>query len=152
MSSGPRAAPPFQSIDVNAPPMRITHHHSTTIAFGKLFTVIDHSAAMTVTAAQLISTSVATLVPLATVVPMVVITAGLHQFEQPRILILPKHPLVVGTGKHMPKMSNDIVRHEQISMTIVVHSPGIRGPVADDLELVTHRMKTPDAAIHDNPI
>ena len=49
-------------------------------------------------------------------------------------------------------MPDDVVRKEHLAVIIVIKSPGVRRSVRDNLKRPVGRVKTPDAAIQEDPI
>ena len=145
-SSGPSALEAFL---VDAAAVEVEREESVFVLGGPTAALINHEAAVGVTAAKGIGTAagIAGIGPFLAGVPMVMVSGLINEPIAERSEVLAVHSLVVCARNTLPEVTDDGVDEEELAVLIPVVPPGICAALADDLEEFFRGMITPDGAI-----
>ena len=136
-----------EQVVVDPPSMDVAHENAAAITLGPVIAEVDHRARVGVaTTGIVVNFPGARFLP-GPAAPVEMFGNRGKQRVGVRIDVLPEHPLVVGTGHHMPEVGDDAVRGEQLAVLVEIDPPGIRRAPTERLERAAGGVIAPDTAV-----
>src|SRR5581483_4797107 len=144
----------FEAFDIDASAVQVQCVKLVPITIGPVVAQVEHGAAVSMSAAHLISRAddIAGIGPAFARVKVIVVGGLIDQLVDEGIGIFTIESLEMCTGHGMPEMTDDGVGKEQLAVVVPVMAPRVRSADRHGLDDVLGRMESPNAAAHDDAL